>query len=169
MIVSSVPCPPLPMVGTWEGSGGASCFSSHSLLQQVLAHASDRCSPETQRKFTEGMSESEKALFRSLDNLQTPLCAHKVYECFCVYMRSLLLASPYVHKDIRFFPLEHPCRGDHIHSVTCDHARAQDVLFSDSFKGRSISPSSYHLSSYTDIVSHYAQRIVSVTEQRESI
>lgn len=160
MIVSSVPCPPLPMVGTYEESGEGSCFSSHSLVAQILAHVSDQCDSETQEVFTGKMKTSEDTLFLSLDSLGSPLDRERVYEIFCSYMRSLISASPRAHRDIRFFPIDHPCSGDPVHSATCDHARAQDVLFSSNFKGRTLHPDSYACSSYADLVLHYGARIV---------
>lgn len=154
MIVAALPCPPLGVTGTLEQHGCDVVFTSHGFMMHVLLHTAYKCHTDVRTRHSEVMREAESALFAEIDTLQMPLYPPDAYIAFCRYMRNVLLASPWVHADIRFVPLESICVGDEVHKATCDHTRAHDVLYGD--HGHTIS---YETKDYTWLVARYAYRI----------
>lgn len=153
MIVAALPCPPLGMTGTREEYGTDITFTSHAFMMNVLLHTAYKCNADVQARHTDMMRDAERKLLVEIDSLQLPLYPPDAYAAFCCYMRGILHASPWVHADTRFTPLEHVCRGDVVHRSTCDHARAHDVLYGE--RGRS----DYENKDYMCLVACYAYRI----------
>ena len=131
-------------------------FTSHVFLMNVLLHTAYKCCEDVRARHTAMMYEAHHELLRAVDALQLPLYPPEAYTVFCDYMRKVLLASPWVHADIRFVPLDHVSRGDSVHRVTCGHARAHDVLFGGAgdHSGRD-----YDGKDYANLVALYAYRI----------
>ena len=156
-VVAAIPCPPLPMVvkGAYENEERA--FPSYSIVKSVFHNMSKNTHPLVKMRHQLALRKAEQNLFETIDTLGESMSAQEAYTSFCVYMRDILLASPNVYPDIRFYPLEYTSKGDTIHRSVCDHVKAQDILFNKKEKYTTIE---YTEMQYDELVLLYAKRIL---------
>lgn len=158
MVVSGVPCPPLPTVGQHEASGNEAMFPSHTLLRNVLIHMAYNSNDDVKSQHFQEMNDAQDKLNTAMDNLSLPLYPPEAYGIFCEYMRRVMRSSPLTCNDLRFYPLHHVCIGDTLHRTTCDHAHAHDIHYG-LCRFNEHTPS-YEITPYPHLVAHYAYRII---------
>ena len=154
-VVAAIPCPPLPIVVFGADSNDQRAFPSHSIVKSVFHNMSKHSSMMAKTRHRVALAMAEQTLFKSIDKLGDSITNEEAYGVFRTYMYDILLASPCVHPDIRFFPLEYTSKGDIIHQSVCDHAKAQDLLYNNT-----VPITAYSEMEYPDLILMYAKRIL---------
>jgi hypothetical protein len=149
MIVASVPCPPLPMLGSKAENAEETVFISHDLLRTTFLNIMTCSSESDRRRHIEKTEEADAELAR-----QMMVDGVDEYETFCTYMRQLLQIHTAVGKDIRFKGPDYVAVNDKVHKTACSHLRGQDHIYA--FTG---AYTNYNNMQYKDIVNVYARRL----------
>lgn len=147
MIVASVPCPPLAMLGNVGEDCKDTVFISHDLLRTTFIHALTCMTTEEKQKHMQKCEQAAKKLYSDIDE-----ATDDVYTSFCTYMRSLLQAHFAIGNDIRFKDIDYVCLKDKIHKCACSHLRGLDHIYQ-------ASSLEYDEIPYKDLVQIYATRL----------
>jgi hypothetical protein len=133
IIISAVPCPPLPLAGATKEHRDELPFtvSSHDVLRLVILDTAYNKPAAMQQNYLRLKAEAEARLYAAIDALPAPVCPEEAYPLFCSYMRDVLAASPVVPGAVSIMPLGHVISGDAVHRAAVDHYRAQNALFGD--------------------------------------
>jgi hypothetical protein len=111
------------------------------------------------------VSKGVRVILPAFDKLQNQhksvdTMVEKLYDCFTRFSRDhaiVYFEEDAAHKiDIRFKPLDHICRGDHVHLAACSHLRAYRLM-------RNVEPltaNEFEDLSYKDVIIAFAKEIV---------
>jgi hypothetical protein len=166
MLLSVHCCPPLPQVALGGLNKEDRVFSSHDFLATCIDRMLIQKNVEMDLERRANQFTLTEKLFADLEIqcLEAKVNPEAVYEIFTTFTRDY--ASLYFkpeHRaslDIRFKPLDHVCRQDHIHLAACSHLRAYRIM-------RQIQPKhekQFEKLNYKNLIVAFAREIVRVDE-----
>jgi hypothetical protein len=161
-------CPPLPQLALGGLNKEDRVFSSHDFLATCIDRMLIQKNAELDTERRANQFTLTEKLFSDLKiqcgDVNVKPNPETVYETFTTFSRehACLYFKP-EHRsslDIRFKPLDHVCRQDHIHLATCSHLRAYRIM-------RQIQPKhekQFEKLNYKNLLVAFAREIVRVDD-----
>ena len=167
MLLSVHCCPPLPQVALGGLNKEDRVFSSHDFLATCIDRMLIQQNVELDLERRANQYTLTEKLFADLEVQcqEANVSPEAVYDIFTTFSREY--ASLYFkpeHRDsldIRFKPLDHVCRQDHIHLAACSHLRAYRIM-------RQIQPKhekQFEKLNYKNLLVAFAKEIVRLDEE----
>jgi hypothetical protein len=161
MYMTSLPCPPLPMVlsiAPEEGVAQEVICSSHDVLAGLLINAMSR----NNVKANEARKAKQMAATRTL----LAQCVEKAQDAEEMYGLCQAFTAEYIHSfddagtctpGMRFVDAKDVLQGDKIHKCACAWQAAQDILFVE--KARRRNASAFARYTYQELILIHWQRV----------
>lgn len=174
MIISALPCPPMPVMSSKEVDGVCdehSC-SSHDLLAHLMNVACAVCTQKQHQARAEMQARLQGELFDKVDEwkrsqpdtaLPPVEWSYQVLGEFTRRYAQSYMADPSKEQDVRFLPVTDIDRYHTVHVKAVEFQRAQDVLYGKCSQDL-IGKRAYERMSYPELVQVSIARILESSE-----
>lgn len=140
MVMSALPCPPMPLMSSKEVDGVCEdqCCSSHDLMAHLMNVACVVCTQKQNQARAELQARLQSELFDKVDEWKRgcpdtvlpPIeWSYQVLGDFTRKYAQSYMADPTKDQDVRFLPVTDINRYHPVHVKAVEFQRAQDVLY----------------------------------------
>ena len=166
MLLSVLPCPPLPQIANNSGDGRQRVFSSHDFLATAIDRmliqpdaVRDKNRSAQQLILCQHLATTVRRVMTEEDYVDKADAIYGLFTCFARnYVKLYFDKEVAKSLDIRFMPIDHVCKGNSVHMLACSHLRAYRIM-------KGIEPScksQYEDLSYIDVLLKFAMETVEV-------
>ena len=164
MLLSVLPCPPLPQIANNSSNSCQRVFSSHDFLATAIDRmliqpdvVRDKNRSTQQLILCKNLAMTMQSLLTKTDKEEKADAVYDLFTCFARnYVKLYLDKESAKFLDIRFMPIDYVCKGNSVHMLACFHLRAYRIM-----KGiEPTSKSQFEHLSYSDVLLHFALEMV---------